>query len=82
MAKKENQDNLIETLKAKGLTCSKLRSMINNQERDAKKARDDANMFRKFNIISQAELQEKVAKAEEKSADDLRKIRKNLCPLK
>ena len=72
----------IKLLRQKGLTCSKLRTNIRRQMQDSKKARKDAQTFRNLGINSQAELQEKIAKAEEQSANSLRRIRKRLCPLR
>ena len=69
-------------LRAKGLTCSKLSSQEKKQISDSKKARADAVIFRNLGINSQANLQEKIANAEEQSAVQFRKIREKFCPLK
>jgi len=83
MAKeKQPAKSIIDSLKQRGLTCSKLKSMERKQRSDARKARKDASMFRNFNIKSQADLQERIAQAEERSANDLKSIRRRLCPLK
>ena len=78
----EISDEQIETLKNKGLTCSKLKGRINKEMGDARKARADAEMYRNLGINSQAEMQTRIAEAEEKSADFLRTIKKRLCPLR
>ncbi|MBU0958781.1 MAG: hypothetical protein KKB31_02425 [Nanoarchaeota archaeon] len=72
----------IQSLKDKGLTCSKLNNLIQKQMQEARKARDDAKIFRNFGINSQAGLQEKIAKAQDDSASALRTIRRRVCPLK
>jgi len=45
------RDNLVVTLKAKGITCRKIKQMIENK-------RDDASMFQKsgFNSLANSEL--------------------------
>ena len=72
----------IELLKSRGLTCGKLKSMANNQMRDAKKDLKDARKFRNFGFNEQASLQENISRAQEKSANSLNKLRKKLCPLR
>lgn len=80
--KEETSEEAIRSLKDKGLTCSKLKSMINKQMLDAKRDRIDSQVFRNVGFEKQALFQEQIAKANEKSADTLRNIRKKLCPLK
>lgn len=78
----EDVENTVEFLKSRGLTCSKLKSMANKQMSDAKKDRKDSNMLRDLGFNKQADYQESIAKAQEKSADALRSLRKKLCPLR
>lgn len=78
----EITDEQITELKNKGLTCSKLNVDINRQMKDAKKARADAQFYRNFGINSQAERQERIAVAEEESAQFSRSLKKRLCPLR
>ena len=80
--KKKPEETTIESLKDKGLTCSKLKSMIGKQMNDAKNARNDASMLRTVGLDTQADRQEQIAKAEENASLSLRTIRKKLCPLK
>lgn len=78
----EVSEEQIIGLKNRGLTCSKIKSRINKEMNDSKKARRDAEMYRSFGINSQAELQTKIADAEENSANFLRNLKKKLCPLR
>ncbi len=80
--KKATPEDVIESLKNKGLTCSRLKSLINKQQRDAKNARNDANLLRTVGLETEASRQENIAKAEEAGANSLRGIKKKLCPLK
>lgn len=80
--KKENTEDVIESLKNKGLTCSRLKSLINKQQKDAKNARNDANLLRTVGLETEAGRQEQIAKAEELGANSLRSVKKKLCPLK
>ena len=78
----EISEEQINSLTNKGLTCSKIKSRISKEMNDSRKARRDSEMYRSFGINSQAELQSKIADAEEKSADFLRSLKRKLCPLK
>ena len=80
--KKEETGDTIEMLKERGLTCQKLKGMISKQMQDAKKDRDDSNQFRTVGFNQQADFQEQIAKAQEKSAKGLKQLHKKLCPLK
>ncbi len=84
MAKKEKptDDNLIQTLKQRGLSCSKLMMMERKQQLDAKRDRKDAAMFRSLGFNKQADLQERIAKAQESSANTLKQLRRKVCLLK
>lgn len=69
MAKKEESDNeLIETLRSRGLTCGKLKSMEANKMKDAKN-------FRAVGFTN-------IAEGEEASAKKIRGLRKKVCLLK
>lgn len=69
MAKKEESDNeMIETLRSRGLTCQKLKKMEANKAKDAKDFRAVG-----FNGI---------ASAEEANAKKIRDLRKKVCLLK
>jgi|GEM_PF-6482014 len=78
----EINDEKITDLKNKGLTCSKLNARISKEMSDAKRARQDSEFYKTFGIDSQAELQGKIAEAEEKSASFNRELKKKLCPLR
>lgn len=80
--KKEETENPIERLRDRGLTCAKIKSMINKQMNDAKQDRSDANMLKTLGFEKQGEYQENIAKAQEKAASSLRSVKKQLCPLK
>ena len=75
-------DEKIADLKNKGLTCSKINARVSKEMSDAKRARQDSEFYKTFGIESQAELQSKIADAEEKSASFNRELRKRLCPLR
>ena len=62
------RDNLVITLKAKGITCKKIKQMIKNK-------REDASMFRKtgFNSLANSELV---------SARKLKSLKDKVCLLK
>ena len=66
MAKAE--DNLVDTLKSRGLSCSKLKSLEKNKLGDAKTFRSVG-----FNSLAQRE---------EQSAKDVRGLRNKVCRLK
>jgi len=78
----EDTENIISNLKSRGLTCSRLKSMANKQMIDAKRDRKDSSVLRNFGFSKQADYQEQIAKAQEKSAEALKALRKRLCPLK
>jgi DNA-binding transcriptional MerR regulator len=80
--KSEETENPIERLKDRGLTCGKIKSMINKQMSDAKQDRADANMLKTLGFEKQGEYQENIAKAQEKAASALREVKRKLCPLK
>jgi len=80
--KKKEDTDVIESLKNKGLTCSKLKSLISKQQRDAKNARNDASTLRTVGLETEANRQEAIAKAEESSSNSLRNLRRKLCPLR
>ena len=80
--KEQETEDPIERLKSRGLTCAKLNSMISKQMKDAKRDRMDGNTLRTLGFEKQADYQEQIARAQEKSASSLRSIKKKLCPLK
>ena len=67
MAKEESKD-IIETLKARGINCSKLKSMESDSFKDAKKFRESGF--------------EGIAKIEEQVAGKIKSLRKRVCLLK
>ena len=56
--------------------------MENKERRDAQNAYKDASKFRAIGFNSSAEMQEKVAKAQEGTAENLKNLRKKVCGLK
>jgi hypothetical protein len=63
-----NEKDSIQTLRDRGLTCSKLKSLENKQ-------REDAKTFRKVGF-------ENIANVEEQTADKISDLRKKVCLLK
>lgn len=82
MAKNEISEEAIRKLKDKGLTCSRINSMIKKQIQDAKRDRSDSQIFKNIGLEKQAEFQERIANANEKSAETLRALKRRLCPLR
>jgi hypothetical protein len=64
----EEEKDLVETLKSRGITCGKLRSMENDSMKDAKKFRESGF--------------EEIAKVEEQVANKIKGLRKKVCLLK
>lgn len=74
-----NYKELANTLKQKGLSCSKISSMISKQERDAKLDLNDARKFNELGFGKQAKLQEKISNAQKQSASGLRQLKEQVC---
>lgn len=68
MAKKQEGD-LVETLRSRGLTCAKLKSLERNKQKDAK-------LFRSVGFTG------RLAQREEQSARDIRSLRNQVCKLR
>ena len=64
----EKEDNLVEQLRSRGITCGRLKSM---ESRERKEAAD----FRKLNFNKLAEVQEGVA-------NQLKSVRDKVCKLR
>lgn len=64
----EEQPNLLEQLKSRGLTCSKIKSLENKQ-------RKDASEFRKLGFTG-------IAASEEQTAEKLKELRNKVCLLR
>lgn len=62
------EENLIETLKSREITCSKLKNMENDSVKDARK-------FRDAGFIS-------IANTEEQVANKIKDLRKKVCLLR
>ena len=75
----DNIEDISRQLKEKGLTCSRLNSMIKKQQRDAKTDRKDSEMFESLGFINEANKQRAIAKAQEESSQKLIALRKKVC---
>lgn len=76
------EDINLDQLRERGLTCAKLKQRENKERKDMQNAFKDAQEFRKFGMLSSAELQEKVGKAQEELAEKLKEFRKKACALR
>lgn len=72
----------IELLRDRGLTCSKLKQLENKEKRDKQNAYKDAQKYRSYGFSATAELQERVGKAQEETAQKISQLRKRICGLK
>jgi len=68
MAKEEDSENIVETLKKRGITCNKLKKMESDSLKDAKSFRESG-----FNGI---------ATAEEGISNKIKQLRDKVCLLK
>lgn len=65
---KEDNINLVDTLKNRGLSCARLKSLENGERKDAK-------TFRSVGF-------QNIATAQEASADKIQQLRKKVCKLR
>jgi len=82
MARKEQQQTDIGTLKERGINCKRLKAMEAKQISDARRDMKDARTFRSVGFLKLAEKQEAIARAQKESASALGSLKKQVCLLK
>jgi hypothetical protein len=71
----------IELLKARGLTCGKLRGLENKEMRAKNASYREASDYRKFGFDNSAKLKETIGNNQEQLAKKLAELRKKVCGL-
>ena len=74
-----DEDNLIESLREKGLTCNKLKALENRERREKQSDLKQANIYRAFGFSNASQTKEKVGAVQGKLADQMSILRKKVC---